>query len=280
MDPREAERQEWERAIGLLGRSTRPGRLLEYLGAKHFKEPERVLTEFDIATEVFGRSAKTFDSTEDAVVRVEAHRLRKKLRDIYEKDDRARGLRLSLPAGTYVLKFAVSDEKTAIPAPSSRRVPVWAWAVAAAATIGVAVVVFLTSGRSPDGRTAAPPPTTRGARGAFNVGDARAGDRAAHHVGLQRQRGHRQLRRAMDARSLFRGRWHVVERRRLRSCNQPAFSVRQLANRGIRLRHSGRPGIYEMRLFFVSIISRVRRNSPASTSRCTASPCCARSTSA
>ena len=100
MTAREAEQHELERAIELLGRSTRPGRLLEYLGAKYFAGQEAQLTEFDIAREVFGRSLQNFDPAADAVVRVETHRLRKKLRDIYEKDSRPHAVQISLPAGT------------------------------------------------------------------------------------------------------------------------------------------------------------------------------------
>src|SRR5215208_3685557 len=108
MNTRDAERQELERALELLGRSTRPGRLLEYLGEKYFQQQEEQLTEFSIATAVFGRSEKNFDSTADAVVRVEAHRLRKKLKEIYEKG--GQGLQISLPAGTYVPKFTPAAE--------------------------------------------------------------------------------------------------------------------------------------------------------------------------
>ena len=107
---REAEWQELERAIELLGRSTRPGRLLAYVGAKFLQQQEDQLTEFNIATEVFGRSAKNFDPTQDAVVRVEAHRLRKKLREIYDKPDGSHDLQISLPAGTYVPKFVFASE--------------------------------------------------------------------------------------------------------------------------------------------------------------------------
>src|SRR5688500_16680396 len=98
MNSRDTERLELERAIGLLGPSTRHGRLLEFLGSKYFSQQEAQLTEFDIAREVFGRSVETFDPAEDAVVRVEAHRLRKKLRDIYEKDTRPQSVQISLPA--------------------------------------------------------------------------------------------------------------------------------------------------------------------------------------
>ncbi|HKE93235.1 MAG TPA: malectin [Povalibacter sp.] len=105
MNSRDVEQQELDRVLELLGRSTRPGRLLAYIGAKYFQEQEEQLTEFNIATEVFGRSAKDFDSTQDAVVRVEVHRLRKKLREIYDKAGDTHGIQISLPAGTYAPKF-------------------------------------------------------------------------------------------------------------------------------------------------------------------------------
>ncbi len=111
MISRDAERQELERAVALLGGNTRPGRLLAYLGAKHFEGQDEQLTEFKIATEVFGRSDKTFDAAQDAVVRVEAHRLRKKLREIYEKNPGE--IQISLPAGTYVPKFSLASTSPA-----------------------------------------------------------------------------------------------------------------------------------------------------------------------
>jgi hypothetical protein len=110
MTSRDAERQELERVIELLGRSTRPGRLLAYVGTKYLQQEEAQLTEFNIATEVFGRSAKSFDPTQDAVVRVEAHRLRKRLREIYENGGATDGVQISLPAGTYVPKFLSARE--------------------------------------------------------------------------------------------------------------------------------------------------------------------------
>jgi hypothetical protein len=154
MNSRDAERQEWERAIGLLGKSTRPGRLLEYLGSKYFQEQVEQLTEFNIATAAFGRSEKNFDPTADAVVRVEVHRLRKKLRDIYEKSGDAQGVQISLPPGTYVPKFTVPD----VPAPdatasspvpdqtlidgkeNSQRARSWRWPLA---TLAVVMIVAL-----------------------------------------------------------------------------------------------------------------------------------------
>jgi len=155
MNSREAEKHELERAVELMGRGTRPGRLLEYLGAKYFQEHAEQLTEFTIATEVFGRSIKNFDPTADAVVRVEAHRLRKKLRDIYEKDDRREGMQISLPAGTYVPRFTLisaSDQAVARQPAGLRRVPVWGWSLGVVAAIVVGIVVANMSGRSRQAR--------------------------------------------------------------------------------------------------------------------------------
>lgn len=118
MASRDAERQELERAVELLGRSTRPGRLLAYLGEKSLQQQEEQLTEFNIATDVFGRSSKSFDPTQDAVVRVEAHRLRKKLRELYKKKDGStQGWQISLPAGTYVPKFSFAPHSQVAEAP-------------------------------------------------------------------------------------------------------------------------------------------------------------------
>ena len=105
---RDAEQHELQRIVELLGRDTRPGRLLAYLGEKYFQGQESQLNEFNIATEVFGRSPKNFDPTQDAVVRVEAHRLRKKLRQIQEKPGTSSGLQISLPAGSYTPRFELT----------------------------------------------------------------------------------------------------------------------------------------------------------------------------
>lgn len=119
MAPNDAERRELERTLDLLGRETRPGRLLAYLGDKYFQHQEAQLTEFAIATEVFGRSPQSFDATQDAVVRVEVHRLRKKLREIHEKTQPVEGLRISLPAGSYAPRFSAGD--VAAPAPDAHQ---------------------------------------------------------------------------------------------------------------------------------------------------------------
>ena len=143
MTLRDAERLELERAIDLLGRSTRPGRLLEFLGTKYFSNQEAQLTEFDIAREVFGRSLENFDPAADAVVRVETHRLRKKLRDLYEKDTRTRGVQIALPAGTYVPKFTATEQTPT----RAHGLPAWAWWGSGIACVAVIAALIVTGTR-------------------------------------------------------------------------------------------------------------------------------------
>ena len=153
-----------ERAIELLGRSTRHARLLEYAGGKYFQHQEEQLTEFNIATEVFGRSANRFAATQDAVVRVEVHRLRKKLREIYENDARTEGLQISLPPGTYVPKFTPvpgpppgSLEPVAHEASGSKRFSKWPLFLSIMVAAGVLIASLVLYDGSPGVERAAPP---------------------------------------------------------------------------------------------------------------------------
>lgn len=126
MNPSDDERAELERVLEILGRGTRTGRLLAHIGEKCFRSEEEQLTEFHIATEVFGRSPKSFVAVDDAVVRVEAHRLRKKLREIYERGAGAGGLQVAVPAGSYVLGFervAPAGGEGAVPATEAGAAP-------------------------------------------------------------------------------------------------------------------------------------------------------------
>jgi tetratricopeptide (TPR) repeat protein len=62
-----------------------------------------------IATEVYGRS-RDYDPKADSIVRVEASRLRQKLRSYYENEGKNSGLRFHLPSGSYVPSFDRLDE--------------------------------------------------------------------------------------------------------------------------------------------------------------------------
>jgi hypothetical protein len=102
----ERERIELETVAEALGRSSRLANLLRYIGEKYFGGQSDQLSEYNIATEVFGRSKTAFDSGEDAIARVEAHRLRKRLKEYYEGAGKDHAIQLSIPPGTYVPVFA------------------------------------------------------------------------------------------------------------------------------------------------------------------------------
>jgi len=62
------------------------------------------LSELRIAMEVFGRS-EDFDRNQDSIARVEAHRLRKRLKQYYEAEGKYHSVRIELPPGSYVPVF-------------------------------------------------------------------------------------------------------------------------------------------------------------------------------
>jgi hypothetical protein len=103
--PVEAERAELECVAEALARSPRLSRLLRYMGEKLFSGEVDQLSEYNIATEVLGRSKTIFNSGEDAIARVETHRLRKRLAEFYESEGRNHPIQVTLPAGTYVPVF-------------------------------------------------------------------------------------------------------------------------------------------------------------------------------
>ncbi len=111
------ERLELEALAQALGRSSRLAHLLNYIGEKYFAGESDQLSEYNIATEVFGRSKASFDATEDAIARVEAHRLRKRLKEFYEGPGKDHLVQLSIPPGTYVPTF--THKPVAVPPSAS-----------------------------------------------------------------------------------------------------------------------------------------------------------------
>jgi hypothetical protein len=95
----------------LFASNTNSGRFLRFVCDKYFAGIHQV-SEGEIAVEALGRRPN-FDPQQDSIVRVEAHRARKRLREYYEHEGAGHALRLILPQGTYVPQFVPSDEKPA-----------------------------------------------------------------------------------------------------------------------------------------------------------------------
>src|SRR3979411_320393 len=79
-------------------------KLLRYLAKHALDHPGQPIKEYQIATEVFGRSP-TFDPQLDSMVRVQAGRLRGKLSEYYNSDGAEDPVAVELPKGTYILAF-------------------------------------------------------------------------------------------------------------------------------------------------------------------------------
>jgi hypothetical protein len=87
-----------------FARAQRLVKLLEHICEKHFEGHDAQVCEYSIATEVLGRPTN-FDPAEDAIARVEIHRLRKKLREYYAAEGSHQPLKIIIPPGMYTPVF-------------------------------------------------------------------------------------------------------------------------------------------------------------------------------
>jgi len=79
-------------------------KLLRYLGKQAVEHPGVPVKEYQIATEVFGRTPD-FDPQLDSMVRVQAGRLRTKLAEYYNNEGAADRTIVELPKGSYAVAF-------------------------------------------------------------------------------------------------------------------------------------------------------------------------------
>ena len=94
---------------GPFHQSQRRQRFLEYLVNETLAGRSDRLKGYNIALEVFDRP-ETFDPIFDPVVRIEAGRLREKLREYYETDGQSDPIRIDLPKGTYTPQIEFRHE--------------------------------------------------------------------------------------------------------------------------------------------------------------------------
>jgi TolB-like protein/Tfp pilus assembly protein PilF len=98
----EAIRQQLDRILGSgpFHQSRRRQRFLEYIVTETLAGRGERLKGYNVALAVFDRP-ETFDPHLDPIVRVEAARVREKLREYYEDDGHGDPIRIELPKGTY-----------------------------------------------------------------------------------------------------------------------------------------------------------------------------------
>src|ERR1035438_3158942 len=100
-----------------FARAQRLVKLLDYICERHFEGQDAQVCEYSIATEVLGRPPN-FDPAEDAIARVEIHRLRKKLREYYAAEGSHQPLKIIIPPGMYTPVFQ-QDGSSTVPPPAN-----------------------------------------------------------------------------------------------------------------------------------------------------------------
>jgi hypothetical protein len=144
------------RVSGILGRSPLMQRLFDFL--IECSLAGRAPKEIEVAVDALGRG-EDFDVTQDAMVRVYIHKLRRKLEDYYGGPGLHDTERLTIPKGEY--RFALEtmqapvalpivDAPAAAPSASRRKWLVGALAASLVLNAVIAAVIYLRSGPAPD----------------------------------------------------------------------------------------------------------------------------------
>ena len=107
---------------GPFGQSRRRQRFLEYIVNETVAGRGDRLKGYNIALAVFDRT-ETFDSNIDSTVRMEAARLRDRLREYYVADGRDDPVRIELPKGTYTPHIEFLKKADGAEAPTQDRRP-------------------------------------------------------------------------------------------------------------------------------------------------------------
>lgn len=107
-------------ASGIFARAPSLAHILTYICQKYFDGEADSIKEYNIAVEALGRPAD-FDQKKDSIVRVEAHRLRKRLRQFYQNEGATHEVRIDLPPGAYAPRFtrASRDAAPAVTTPAA-----------------------------------------------------------------------------------------------------------------------------------------------------------------
>ncbi len=97
-----------------FGRSERARELLRYLVERQLAGEADRLKGFAIAVDVFGKNAG-FDSSTDAVVRVQAGRLRELLNQYFATEGASDPVRIAIPRGSYVPTYEANEPASTTP---------------------------------------------------------------------------------------------------------------------------------------------------------------------
>ena len=140
-----AERKELEIILesGLFAVSSNAAKLLRFVSERHFRNAAEPITEYDVAIHALGRRPD-FDPQRDSIVRVEAHRVRKRLEEYYTHEGAGHAVKIVLSRGQYGPSFVHAEPAAPPPVADPRpgaarwRAHKWALLLAGLAAVGLA----------------------------------------------------------------------------------------------------------------------------------------------
>jgi hypothetical protein len=261
---------------GIFSRSPGLATFLQYICACHFEGKADQIKEYNVAVEAFGRPPD-FDQKRDSIVRVEAHRLRKRLQEYYDGPGAGRAIRITIPAGQYAPQFVALNHSgspdaiispgltvidpgviplvkpASLPArPGRNAVRSRQWIMIIAIGVLLAAISwFLVAGGSSVLGTAGGN-TTAAIPSAFSSGVA--DDEVRILAGLQAPRYVDQLGNVWSRDRFFRGGdvMSVTPRTIARTANPDMFLTRREGD--FRYDIPLDPGVYELRLYFAETV--------------------------
>lgn len=128
-------------ASSIFTSSPRMQQFLDHIVKEFLANRAAQLNETAIAIDVFKRD-ETFDSRLDSVVRVEAGRLRTKLREYYAEIGSGDPVRIEIPKGGYAPIFSLNQSQV-ITTPIDRPKRIGSWALGLSLVAAAAVMIFL-----------------------------------------------------------------------------------------------------------------------------------------
>ena len=241
---------------GIFERSGGLWILLEFVCNKYFEGQADQLKEYTIAVEAFGRPPE-FDKKRDSIVRVEAHRLRKRLDQFYHGAGAARPVQVVIPAGQYaprfVLRTKLTENDTPVPTgpPPGTGVSRWTfWTSAGALLLVVGAIGLLLNSRAEKETRTVPagasspsvPPRVSGSATPGETIRIMAGSLTGHHLDS--------MGRAWSADQYYSGGSQSIDSFRTLSRTKDPTIFQNRRSGDFRYDIPLVPGIYEMRLFF------------------------------
>lgn len=234
-------------------RSPRLGRLLTYLCEKALAGEAGQIKEYGIGVDVMDRPP-SFDPTEDAIARVEVHRLRKRLREYYQKEGAADPVRIAVPVGQYAPEFLPAESGHGA---LSRGLPFGALSrgrLMLALGAGLCVLAVVAGTIVFVARQRAVPPAASAAR-VPRVAEAAAPGRASVFLACGQTRPHMdRLGRLWLADQYFEGGSTVEQPKRFiaRAFDPRVFDFARAGDFSYHIPLA--PGTYELRLYFVETV--------------------------